>query len=237
LIFAEEEVVFDLLSFSFNRSDESLFKDGYQMLNIQKLAAKMDTLIFMNNEKMTLVQPYYDTHLKINDSSLANAISYSISDTVTNLLQLAGWRSRDVIANALNNARNIKSMQEYVLNEARNSTRQILRYNIEWHKKFTLSVACIIMFFIGAPFGVIIRKGGFGMPLVISVLLYIVFHILSIVGDKMVKSETSSPIAGVWLPIYVLLPIGVFLTYQAANDSGLFDFSAWKKLFIRRKHA
>ncbi|MFN9520109.1 MAG: LptF/LptG family permease, partial [Bacteroidota bacterium] len=160
--------------------------------------------------------------------------AYALPDTASGVLSLAGWRSREVVATALNNARNIKSLQEYVLNEQRSNTKQIIRYNIEWHKKFTLSVACIIMFFIGAPFGVIIRKGGFGLPLVISVLLYIVFHILSIVGDKMVKSETSTPIAGVWLPIYVLLPLGIFLTYQAANDSGLFDFSAWKKLIIRK---
>lgn len=235
LLFEEEEVVFDLMSFAFNRSDESLFKEGFQMLNIQKLAAKMDTLIFMTNMKLTLVQPYYDTHLKLNDSLMKRVAAYNLPDTASGVLSLAGWRGREVVATALNNARNIKSMQEYVLNEERSNTKQVIRYNIEWHKKFTLSVACIIMFFIGAPFGVIIRKGGFGMPLVISVMLYIVFHILSIVGDKMVRSETSSPIAGVWLPIYVLLPIGIFLTYQAANDSGLFDFSAWKKIVNRKK--
>jgi lipopolysaccharide export system permease protein len=91
------------------------------------------------------------------------------------------------------------------------------------------------MFFIGAPLGSIIRKGGFGTPVVISVLLYIVFHIISITGEKMAKSGTATPASGMWLAIMVLLPLGLFLTFQAANDSGLFDKNAYVKLFNRVK--
>jgi lipopolysaccharide export system permease protein len=96
------------------------------------------------------------------------------------------------------------------------------------------------MFFIGAPLGSIIRKGGFGTPVVVSVLLYILFHIISLTGEKMAKTGTATPFSGMWLAILVLMPLGVFLTYQAANDSGLFDQTAWLNLWkrlIRKKEA
>jgi lipopolysaccharide export system permease protein len=127
----------------------------------------------------------------------------------------------------------IKSAQDFVISDTDNNQKLIMRHEIEWHRKFTLSIACLIMFFIGAPFGTIIRKGGFGMPVVISVLFYLLFHIVSLIGEKMAKTGSSSPALGMWLSILVLLPIGIFLTYQAANDSGLFDPSAWKNM-IRR---
>jgi lipopolysaccharide export system permease protein len=89
------------------------------------------------------------------------------------------------------------------------------------------------MFFIGAPLGSIIRKGGFGLPIVISVILYLGFHVVSLMGEKAARTLAWAPFDGMWMPIAVLLPLGLFLTFQASNDSQLLDKSAWVNLFKR----
>ena len=99
-------------------------------------------------------------------------------------------------------------------------SRTLARHNIEWQRKFTLSFACLILFFIGAPLGAIIKKGGLGMPMVVSILFFVIFHILSITGEKFAREE-------------VLKPIGLFLIFKATTDSALFDGDAYKKFFRR----
>lgn len=98
-----------------------------------------------------------------------------------------------------------------------------IQHEIEWHRKFTLSIACLILFFIGAPLGAIIRKGGLGMPVVMSVIFFIFFHILSISGEKMTKEVVLPSWQGMWIATIVFLPMGIFFTWKAASDSGLFS--------------
>ncbi len=227
--FGKEQIMFDLFSFKLNRTDENLFKDGFQMLNIFQLRDKMDSISTLNNKRLTSLDNYYTAYFKTLDSSFDKKQAQPL-DSAFSIHHYQGNKAQ-VISTALNNARVLKSAQDFVVSDTQNNYKLLIRHEIEWHRKFTLSIACLIMFFIGAPFGTIIRKGGFGMPVVISVVLYLVFHIVSIVGEKMAKTGTASPALGIWLSILVLLPIGIFLTYQAANDSGLFDPSAWKKLF------
>ncbi len=106
------------------------------------------------------------------------------------------------------------------------------RHSIELQKKFTLSLACIVFFFIGAPLGAIIRKGGLGMPLVISVLLFIIYYIIDNTGMKMARDGKVAVWQGVWLSSAILLPLGFFVTYKAVNDSAVFNADAYKN-FIR----
>ncbi|MBQ0008293.1 MAG: LptF/LptG family permease [bacterium] len=108
-----------------------------------------------------------------------------------------------------------------------------IRHAIEWHRKFTLSFACLIFFFIGAPLGAIIRKGGLGTPIVISVCLFIVYYIVDTTGIKMAQEMVLPVWVGLWLSSAVLLPIGIFLTYKAAKDSALFNTDAYKLFFSR----
>jgi lipopolysaccharide export system permease protein len=96
-------------------------------------------------------------------------------------------------------------------------------HRIAWHEKLTLSVACLVMFLIGAPLGSIIRKGGIGMPLIFAVIFFMVFFMLNNFGKRFVKQEVLSPIAGMWMATYVLTPIGLFLIYKALHDSQLFN--------------
>lgn len=115
---------------------------------------------------------------------------------------------------------------------------KLRRHLTEWHKKFTLSFACLVFFFIGAPLGAIIRKGGLGMPVIISVVLFIIYYIIDNLGFKMARDGIWEAWQGMWLSSFVLTPLGVFLTYKAVNDSVILDadtyLNALKNLIGRR---
>ena len=114
-------------------------------------------------------------------------------------------------------------------------SKDLILHQIEWHRKFSLSLACIILFFIGAPLGAIIRKGGMGMPLIVSIIFFMIFHLLNMFGEKFVKQEVMSPFMGMWLSVIALAPIGAFLTYKAMNDSKVFNIESYTSLFKRKK--
>jgi lipopolysaccharide export system permease protein len=102
---------------------------------------------------------------------------------------------------------------------------------MEWHRKFTLSFACLIFFFIGAPLGAIIRRGGLGMPVVVSILLFIAYYIIMITGEKFAREDAWSMTSGMWLASAVFLPIGIWLTYKAATDSSIMNSESYQMLF------
>jgi lipopolysaccharide export system permease protein len=116
---------------------------------------------------------------------------------------------------------------------------RIARHEMETHRKFTLSFACLIFFFIGAPLGAIIRKGGLGMPVVISVLFFIIYYIINTMGEKMARECIWDAWEGMWLSSFVLLPLGAFLTYKSATDSALLNADAYviffQKLLKKRR--
>ena len=107
----------------------------------------------------------------------------------------------------------------------------IRKHWIEWNRKFTLSVACIVLFMIGAPLGSIIRKGGLGTPLVAAIIFFVVFHLLNTFGEKFAVQGITSPFAGMWLSTLVLIPIGGFLTSKAMKDSQLFNQEFYFRFF------
>ncbi len=235
LNFSEEEIVFDMYAFGLNRTDESLFKEGYQMLNVIQLQHKIDSLKELIVTKREMPVKYFDMYLQSNDSILSKYTVQPVHIDSNDLALTIPGNKQMTILSALNNARTVKSVVDYAASDMYELNKLATRYEIEWHKKYTLAVACFIMFFIGAPLGSIIRKGGFGTPVVVSVLLYILFHIMTITGEKMAKSGSATPASGMWLAILVLLPLGGFLTYQAANDSGLFDKNAYLKKWNKLK--
>ena len=140
----------------------------------------------------------------------------------------------EIMDRALNKARNIKNFTDVTAKQLHYKEKEHTSYTIEMFRKFTLSVACIVLFFIGAPLGSIIRKGGLGWPLFYSVLFFILYHVTSITGEKLTENEVLTPFGGMWLSTFILLPIGLFLTMKAANDSKLFSFDYYMKAFKRR---
>jgi len=128
-------------------------------------------------------------------------------------------------------ALNFNSMNQYmILSTSTNiiyDMRFLRRHEIEWHRKFTLSLACLIFLFIGAPLGAIIRKGGLGMPTVISTLLFILYYIISLTGEKFVRESVIPAVEGMWISSFVLVVAGVFLTYEATNDSAILNLDSY----------
>ena len=94
---------------------------------------------------------------------------------------------------------------------------------MEWHKKLMLSFSCLVLFLIGAPLGSIIRKGGLGSPLIFAIIFFMLFYFSSTSGEKAAREGSLSPFVGMWLSTFILLPIGLFLTYKGMRDSQLFN--------------
>jgi len=113
--------------------------------------------------------------------------------------------------------------------------RSINRYEIDWHKKLTLPFACIVFFFIGAPLGAIIRKGGLGTPSVISIFFFVVWYVISLSAEKLVEEDLVGSITGMWASSYILLPIGIFLTYKASTDSVIMNIETYLSFFRKIK--
>jgi lipopolysaccharide export system permease protein len=115
--------------------------------------------------------------------------------------------------------------------------RNLRKYKIEWHRKITLSIACLVLFLIGAPLGAIIRKGGLGTPLVFAIIFFMLFYFSSTMGEKFGKENKMPVTAGMWFSTMVLVPIGIFLTYKAMHDSQLFNKDYYTRITrkIKRK--
>ncbi len=193
-----------------------------------------DSLSNLIQVKLSGLKVSLNSYFHFNDSLRRNIkpiIDTAVKDSL--LAQFDRFNQQLLVSAALNHARSARGYVDYAISDVGDTARIRNKFDMEWHRKFTLSVACIIMFFIGAPFGAIIRKGGFGMPLVISVIFYIVYHILSITGEKMVKTDTATAFSGMWVAILILTPIGILLTYLASTDSSLFDKASWKSAFMR----
>ena len=127
----------------------------------------------------------------------------------------------------------LRSSNDILISQYKDQRKALRLHQIEWHRKISLSLACLVLFLIGAPLGSIIRKGGLGSPLVLSVVFFMIFYFLSNTGEKMSKEGSLQPILGMWISTIVLVPFGLFLTSKALKDSQLFNkeyyFRAWQK--------
>ncbi len=237
--FEEEFRRFDLSGFDMQRTDEDLFKNNYSMLNISQLNYAIDSLGRLHGNKKNDFSNNFSKHYQyytVIDSS--TYVDATLADSLT--FPLAGWTKAEkssIIHRALNKARGIKSNIEWHISDHETKREWLAKHQVAWHKKFTLSFACLVLFFIGAPLGAIIRKGGIGLPVVVSVLFFVLFHIITITGEKSAIAGAINIEFGMWIASAVLLPLGIFLTIKATSDSPLLDFDIWKrrlgKLFKR----
>ncbi len=243
--FREQRMVIGLSGFDLQRSDESLFKNSYQMMSLHQLNGVIDSLkrdISLREDQFRhnlIAANYFKIRDKTRKAYLDQPYIYDKGgstpvtdiDSLFNTLQY--YNRFETLETAINYARASKSYIESSLGNLYYKKRQLRRHEIEWHRKFTLSIGCLIFLFVGAPLGAIIRKGGLGMPTVISVLLFIFWYIISLTGEKMVRESIVTSFNGMWGSSVILLVIGVFLTYKAANDSALFNMDIYLE-FLRK---
>ncbi len=138
---------------------------------------------------------------------------------------------KELVQSANQSTRNLHRIVENASNDVRKMQERKRRYATQWHKKFTLAFSCLMLLFIGAPIGAIIRKGGFGTPMIVAILLFIVFFILQTVGEKLAREGVLEVWAGAWFAPMIFVPLAFFLTYKSNTESMLFDSEAYRKLF------
>ena len=245
--FKQEQIKFSLASFDMTRSNEDMYKSYQQMMNIRQLSTSLDSLQHRYIAKQDAFSKgfsrrwnnYYNLQTGAPPERVAKPIPDSIvADTCIPLswplLDRYEDETRASILNlAYASAQNAKDNVSFNKMDFNSQTENINKHKKEWHKKFTLSIACLIFFFIGAPLGSIIRKGGLGLPVVISVVFFIIYHLISTIAERMAVFGDLNMFLGVWLSSLVLLPLGLFFTFKATTDAALFDGDSWKKFFKR----
>ncbi len=224
--FQEYKKVLDLSSFKLNKTDDNQFKSSYQMLNMRQLSYSIDSLKRMSGgykrKSETDINQYMDFH-KYLDSGWVN-VKVPSTDSVPFFTRLLPDSARvSVFDHSLSILNSIRGNQEASALLYENEQKDLRLHLIAWHDKITMSLACLVLFLIGAPLGSIIRRGGIGLPVIFAVIFFVIFFLLNNFGEKFVKQEVMTPIAGKWMATFVLLPIGLFLTYKALNDSQLFN--------------
>jgi lipopolysaccharide export system permease protein len=230
--------VFDLSKFAFTRTKEDLFKDNHEMMNVRQLSRQIDSFKLKYRNSLRDVDRYLDPYFTIYQSKKedtllrhrlqqgqAKVISYksSLLDIVPDSM-----RTR-VSATTESNLRNIQRLLAIVSVDAKLRSENINKFEIAWHKKYTLSFACMLLFLIGAPLGAIIRKGGLGMPVIIAIVFFIIYFIISSTGEKLAQQSAVEPWYGMWLATGVLLPIAFVIMAAARNDSAVFN----KEFYVR----
>ena len=229
--FKKYHKVFDLSQFKMSRSDQNLFKNSFQMFNVQQLRAESDTILKEMSNQILNLRQFNESYISISKKELD---SITEIDTMFNRLHFNEvFKKKDAFISqqALANAQTMANYADIIQKDMESKKQLIRRHRMEIYKKFTLSAACIILLFIGAPMGAIIRKGGFGLPILVSVLFYLLFHVLNITGTKLSENNVVSTFVGMWLPAIILFPIGLFVTFKAQTDSTIFRGEAYVNFF------
>jgi lipopolysaccharide export system permease protein len=238
LFFKQLNVNVDMSDFKMKNTEEELFKGHHEMWNVWQIDQEIDTnnLDIMKKyrhlknqyENYFFTRTYHTSALKVKHQNLkAFYISLNKDDF------------RRSVENAQNLVRNSSGFIDSVNDELRGLRYKRTDNELGWHKKINISFACIVLFFVGASLGAIIRKGGMGLPVVVAVLFFLLYYIVNIIYERMVDEGIYNVVFGAWFPLFLFLPIAVFLTYKAAKDSALFDLGVYlgpvKKLFNRFK--
>lgn len=239
----------DLSGFVLSKSDAESFKDNFEMMTVFQLRSELDSVLEKSKDvQRNFLQSLKGSHEYFQSKNLhAEFDSLKQEKQFDTLKPISGAALHDLttqerlsavtasIVRVDNTQNNLKGQLEY----KNGVNRNIGRYWIEFHRKFALTYAIIVLFFVGAPLGAIVKKGGFGAPVVIAALLFMIYFVLNTVGENLVASEVLSPFVGMWFPSMILTPIALILMRAAANDSPIFDKEAWKKLihFITFKNA
>ena len=212
------------------------------MMNIRQLSTTLDSLeVRYGDKQQAFTEGFTRRWANYNSQRTETPPVTAAPDTCAKLrwplLDNYDGETRTALVNmALGSAQNAKDNAAFNKLDLGTQNENINKHKKEWHKKFTLSIACLIFFFIGAPLGSIIRKGGLGLPVVVSVLFFVVYYIISTIGERMAVFGDLNMFIGVWLSSIVLAPIGLFLTFKATTDAALFDGDSWKKFFNRLIH-
>lgn len=225
--FSKSKMVFDLSSFSMNETPEQLFARDRRMLNVKELRIAIDSLRNSEREERQAFQENVQSFFRfgvLDDSSVVAASTLPREE-------ISMKDKQRVLVHAMNRTGNDRHQVQNKIRKierVHKSTNDFMLYLL---KKYSEAIACILMFLLGAPVGAIVKKGGLGYPVLMTVIFFIIYYVLTVYGDKLVRSGEIGPYLGVWGPFAVISPVAVFFLLQARNDSDLFDVGVYKAFF------
>jgi lipopolysaccharide export system permease protein len=246
--FKEYKKQFDLSTFGFtSRTPDSVNKNNERMYSMRQLDVAIDSLQKDYRNMYELTQktlysalPFTQFLDTLGNKKLPTDTSSQFKKKKNFLALLPDSLRRTVNERALSQVTTLRSAVESAMLNLKEKGSSLRKHKIEWHRKIVLSIACLVLFLIGAPLGSIIRKGGLGSPLIFAIIFFMIFYFATTTGEKFAKATTLTPFSGMWLATFVLVPVGIFLTYKAMRDSQLFNkesyyrFAKWIGHYIRQ---
>ena len=223
--FEEYVINIDISSFNDVDMEDENFRNSQNMLKISELTQSIDSFSTSYNDEMRKFADViytrsgatqFNANFKPVDSIAA------VDNTVLDFYDPD--KSLQIVNLALGSVNSILSTVDIKKQEFRNNAKQLNKFEIALHEKYVLAFACIVLFFVGAPLGAIIRKGGMGLPMVIAILIFLTYHFIGIFAKNSAQDGTMSPVLPSWLSTLVMLPVGIFFTYRATTDQGLLAF-------------
>lgn len=247
--FATYDKIIDLSALQLNRHNEDLFKGGYQMMDAWQLRKDMALIRKTKRQDLDNSEANFAAYLPVYAHYEAGVAFRKRLDSVRSapvtkplpagFSQLPDSLSSRAVEMAIANLRNAIQLTSYTANNIKLQNENLIKREISFHQKFTLSFACVLLYLIGAPLGAIIRKGGLGMPILVAIVFFMVYFVLSNTGKELVESRTLPPWAGMWMSTIILMPIAAFIIVKARNDSTIFSkewytrSSGWLQRIIR----
>jgi len=235
--FDQWEKTLDLSGFQMTHTSEELYSNHYKMLNVQQLTTAIDSLHNYEIRQKSTLEPTLRSHYYLSrggSNQLPDTLKSESGNSFLNLIPAENKYA--VIKGSLQTVRSLSGYSNQIVLRMHLTEDKIRDHWIEWHRKFTLSLACFLFVFVGAPLGSIIRKGGFGLPVLFSIFIFIFFYILNISGEKMAEQNFVTPFVGMWLSIFVIAPISYFLTIKAKNDAPVIDGEQYRNKLVHLKN-
>lgn len=252
--FEKQDMAISIEGFDMKRSeDNNNYSSTSQTKNIKELEIAIDSLeLIVSSATNRSYEPLLKEHIFAKDNTVLQLPDSLMKDkrrfgemlVADSIAPLDIRTKTDIWNQARSSSKNSRSMfTSFDESTAKDALNQLYRSKIEWHSKLSLPISILIFFLIGAPLGAIIRKGGLGMPIVISVIFFVIYYIISITGQKLAKEGSWEAVYGMWLSAFILTPIAAYLTYKATNDTSLLDtdwyivkYKALKEWFAARRH-
>ena len=232
--FKNNRIVFDLSSFKFEKSDPNSRGKSFKNIPVGQIVLSRDSVEIEKNKDLDdfIVGQHHKYYFRPDTTFKSDTVKASNYDEIMNRISnLDSLKKNIIYKTAKSQARQSVNRINNYTTSLNNIDKYIRQHTTEIHKRYSMAIACLVMFFIGAPFGAIVRKGGLGLPVVIGVLLFLVYYVISTSMEKMSKKGDFNPVFGMWFAPLILSPVGIFLTYKAATDSALFRWEAYKKGF------
>ena len=237
MIYKELNINVDMSGFKMKETQEELFKGHHEMMNVWQIDREIDTMNLDITKKHQNLNAQFSNFF-LGRTFRTSVLNRSCASVQTFYASLNKDEFKRAVENAQNLARSSSSFIDSINEEIKNKEMVRLQYAVGWHKKINISFACIVLFFVGASLGAIIRKGGMGLPVVVAVLFFLLYYVVTIIFEDLVIEEFYTVVFGTWFPLMLFLPLGIFLTYKAAKDSALFDLTAYiepiKRLFKKK---